>query len=63
MCTKIIDQLIRDFTNDDVKDLEDHRRYLEETYLDKQNINDKYEMTKLSEIINPTLSQIYKYLI
>ena len=63
MCTKIIDQLIRDFTNDDVKDLEDHRRYLEETYLDKQNINDKYEMTKLSEIINPTLGQIYKYLI
>jgi hypothetical protein len=56
---KVNDQLIRDFTDDDVQDLDEYKKTLEETYFDKQNPNDKYELTKLSEINNNTLNQIY----
>ena len=57
---EVSDELIRVITNEDKDDQEEYTGILEFSYFAKQNLNDKYEMTGLSEIKNKDLSQIFK---
>jgi hypothetical protein len=53
-------QLLRDLTEqEDAHEIQEFEKILKECCIDKQNVNDKYTLSKMSEINNKELSSIY----
>ena len=54
-------ETIREFADENDADRDEYKKILEQSYFDKKNPNDKYELTKISEIYNNALNDTYMW--